>query len=217
MNKPLLKQALDALLASRCYVDVEGSDAELDVHRDVIAALDAELAKPDQKAELDQALIALRIKEEEHKCCAEDLLRWRKSAESAIQENVELRAELATPDHEPIAYIFQKFCSDSFGGGWEERIERKVPSYYTTKNIQPLYAAPPEPEGCLSNCDTCTYAWGSPANPGDCFMFFEEPQGVCPKHSEPGQTRNCSRHPAAPHGPDGAGCKCHSWAPGEAS
>ncbi len=77
-----------------------------------------------------------------------------------------LRAELATPDHEPIAYIFQKFCSDRFGGGWEERIERKVPSYYTTKNIQPLYAAPPEPEGCLSNCDTCTYAWGSPANPG---------------------------------------------------
>ena len=101
MNKPLLKQALDALLASRCYVDVEGSDAELDVHRDVIAALDAELAKPDQKAELDQALIALRKKEEEHKCCAEDLLRWRKIADSAIQENVELRAELATPDHEP--------------------------------------------------------------------------------------------------------------------
>lgn len=31
------------------------------------------------------------------------------------------------------------------------------------------------------------------------------------------ETRNCSRHPDAPHGPDGAGCKCHSWAPGEAS
>ena len=29
--------------------------------------------------------------------------------------------------------------------------------------------------------------------------------------------RNCSRHPDAPHGPDGAGCKCHSWAPGDAS
>ena len=41
MNKPLLKQALDALLASRCYVDVEGSDAELGVHLDAIAALDA--------------------------------------------------------------------------------------------------------------------------------------------------------------------------------
>ena len=74
-----------------------------------------------------------------------------------------------------------------------------------------------KPEGCLSNCDTCTYAWSSPANPGHCFMFYEEPQGVCPKHSEPHQTRNCSRHPDAPHGPDGAGCKCHSWAPGEAS
>lgn len=31
------------------------------------------------------------------------------------------------------------------------------------------------------------------------------------------QTRNCSRHPDAPHGPDGAGCKCHNWAPGDAS
>ena len=30
-------------------------------------------------------------------------------------------------------------------------------------------------------------------------------------------TRNCSRHPDAPHGPDGAGCKCHNWALGEAS
>ena len=126
MNKPLLNKARDALLASRCYVDVEGSDAELDVHQDAIAALEAELAKP---------------------------------------------------------------------------------------------------EGCLSNCDTCTYAWGSPANPGHCVMFFEEPQGVCPKHSEPGQTRNCSRHPDAPHGFDRNGshaagrhvCTCESWAPGEAS
>ena len=118
MNKPLLKQALDALLASRCYVDGEGSDAELGVHLDAIAALDAELAKP---------------------------------------------------------------------------------------------------EGCLSNCDTCTYAWSSPANPGHCYWFYEEPQGVCAKHSEPRQTSNCSRHPEAPHGPDGAGCKCHSWAPGDAS
>ena len=90
----------------------------------------------------------------------------------------------------------------------EERVDRAIDA---------LRAELEKPEGCLSNCDTCTYAWGSPANPGDCFMFFEEPQGVCPKHSEPGQTRNCSRHPAAPHGPDGAGCKCHSWAPGEAS
>lgn len=91
--------------------------------------------------------------------------------------------------------------------------------------IAALEAELAKPEGCLSNCDTCTYAWGSPANPGHCSMFFEEPQGVCPKHSEPHQTRNCSRHPAAPHGFDRNGshaagrymCECESWEPGEAS
>ena len=130
--------------------------------------------------------------------------------------------------------------------------------------ITALEAELAKPEGCLSNCDTCTYAWGSPANPGHCFMFFEEPQGVCMKHSEPNQrrsttdaelvelvrdskncegnrmlpvafarevealvtgTRNCSRHPDAPHGFDRNGshaagrhvCTCESWAPGEAS
>lgn len=30
-------------------------------------------------------------------------------------------------------------------------------------------------------------------------------------------TINCNRHPYAPHGPDGDGCKCHSWSPGDAS
>jgi len=50
-----------------------------------------------------------------------------------------LRTELAKPEPEPEAYIFQKFCSDSFGDGWEERIERSIPSYYTTQNIRPLY------------------------------------------------------------------------------
>ena len=122
--------------------------------------------------------------------------------------------------------------------------------------IAALDAEIEKPEGCLSNCDTCTYAWSSPANPGHCYWFYEEPQGVCQKHSEQNQrrsptdaelvelvrdskncegnrmlpvafarevealvtgTRNCSRHPSAPHGPDGAGCKCHNWAPGDAS
>ena len=39
--------------------------------------------------------VALDIKIKEHNCCAEDLIRWRKSAEAGVQENVELRAELA--------------------------------------------------------------------------------------------------------------------------
>ena len=163
MNRELLKQVLDALklavLRSEKIIDKEYDAA--------ITALEAELAKPDQKAELDQALIALRIKEEEHKCCAEDLLRWRKSAESAIQENVELRAELATPDHEPVGYVY-----------WNKGHAEGALDNQNLKPGTPLYAAPTEPTS---------------------------------------QTRNCSHNPDAPHGPDGAGGKCHSWAPGEAS
>lgn len=33
--------------------------------------------------------------------------------------------------------------------------------------------------GCTSNCDNCTYAHGSPAHAGYCYMFYDEPQGVC--------------------------------------
>ena len=49
----------------------------------------------EMEIELNTTRITLRIKEEEHQCCAEDLLLWRKSAELAIQENVELRAAAA--------------------------------------------------------------------------------------------------------------------------
>lgn len=34
-------------------------------------------------------------------------------------------------------------------------------------------------QGCISNCDTCTYHHQSPAHAGHCYMFYEEPQGVC--------------------------------------
>lgn len=117
-----------------------------------------------------------------------------------------LKAELAKPEPAPVGHVY-----------WNKGHAEGAMDNQNLKPGTPLYAAPPDPEGCLSNCDTCTYAWGSPADPGHCFMFYEEPQGVCPKHSEPHQTRNCSRHPDAPHGPDGAGCKCHNWSPGEAS
>jgi hypothetical protein len=33
--------------------------------------------------------------------------------------------------------------------------------------------------GCTSNCENCTYAHGSPAHAGYCYMFYEEPQGDC--------------------------------------
>lgn len=45
-------------------------------------------------SKIRQLELALRIKTEEHDCCAADLIQWRKSAESAIGENAELRADL---------------------------------------------------------------------------------------------------------------------------
>ena len=50
MSRELLKQALDALIASRMYVCGEGSDEEIGVHQSAIAALEAELAKPDTRS-----------------------------------------------------------------------------------------------------------------------------------------------------------------------
>ena len=38
-----------------------------------------------------------------------------------------------------------------------------------------------EPTGCVSNCETCEHHHQSPAHAGHCYMFFEEPQGVCAK------------------------------------
>ena len=45
-------------------------------------------------AEIHRLEQELRIKTEEHDCCAADLITWRKSADAAIAENVELRALL---------------------------------------------------------------------------------------------------------------------------
>lgn len=45
-------------------------------------------------AEIHRLELELRIKTEEHDCCAADLIMRRKSAEAAIAENVELRALL---------------------------------------------------------------------------------------------------------------------------
>jgi hypothetical protein len=36
-----------------------------------------------------------------------------------------------------------------------------------------------ESKGCISNCENCTYHHQSPAQAGYCYMFYEEPLGVC--------------------------------------
>jgi hypothetical protein len=48
----------------------------------------------ERAAEIHRLELELRIKTEEHDCCAADLIMRRKSAEAAIAENVELRALL---------------------------------------------------------------------------------------------------------------------------
>jgi len=85
----------------------------------------------------------------------------------------EIRAELAKPEQEPVAWLFPL---DTPVG------QRLQISYIPRVNPEsfPVYRAPVE-FGCTSNCDTCRHAWGSPANPGYCYMFYTEPQGVCAK------------------------------------
>jgi hypothetical protein len=39
----------------------------------------------------------------------------------------------------------------------------------------------PRQTGCLSNCDNCINAHGSPAHAGFCRAFYDEPNGVCSK------------------------------------
>lgn len=54
---------------------------------------------------------------------------------------------------------------------------------YETHLVWAAMAAAGAQPGCISNCDTCINAWGSPANPGYCRMFYTEPQGDCGKWS----------------------------------
>lgn len=213
MNRELLKQVLDALklavLRSEKIIDKEYDAA--------ITALEAELEKPDQKAELGQAQIALRIKEEEHKCCAEDLLRWRKSAESAIQENVELRAELSKPDPEPVAWVHVADTKMP----WDKTLPYKF-AFVKDESwacAVPLYAIPLRSP---TDAELVELACDSKNCEGNSMLpvaFAREVEALVTG------TRNCSRHPAAPHGFDRNGshaagrymCECENWAPGEAS
>ena len=48
-----------------------------------------------------------------------------------------------------------------------------------------------EPPGCASNCETCTYHHQSPSHAGYCYMFYEEPNGVC------GQWKDATTSPQA--------------------
>ena len=126
MNKPLLHQTLDALLASLHLVERVWNAGEIFSHMAAIKALDAELAKP-------ETVIWLHV--------SDTKMPWDKTL--------------------PYKLDFEKDES------WACAVQ-----------LRATISAPIEPSS---------------------------------------QTRNCSRHPDAPHGQDGAGCKCHSWAPGEAS
>ena len=102
-----------------------------------------------------------------------------------------LEAELAKPDPEPVGYVY-----------WNKGHAEGAMDTQNLKPGTPLYAAPTE-----SNCrfPTCHSQEFQTNLAND--VASELVTG----------TNNCSRHPDAPHGPDGAGCKCHSWAPGDAS
>ncbi len=85
--------------------------------------------------------------------------------------------------------------------GWVRYTEQQLRDYGRDCYMAGWHASPAENQastGCLSNCDTCKYAWGSPANPGYCYMFYEEPQGVCMKHSEPDTAKPVSKPTTVP-------------------
>lgn len=104
-------------------------------------------------AEYHPLQIALRIKSEEHAACAEDLIRWRESAEAAIAENVELRAdltELAQPatDAQPVAWRYRwPATAEYLSTNWEYATTQEKPRLLEPANgdrceLQPLYTHP---------------------------------------------------------------------------
>ena len=69
------------------------------------------------------------------------------------------------------------------------RLKAAIEELATLKNQEPIgYAMKDISTECKSSCDTCKYTWGNPgtpggiaANPGDCYMFYIKPHGVCTK------------------------------------
>ena len=159
MNRPLLKQALDALEIGAWYVNTEFGD----------------------RVELDQCNAAIEA----------------------------LKAELAKPEPEPVAWVH---VSDT-KMPWDKTLPYKfafVKEESWTFAV-PLYAVPLRSP---TDAELVELARDSKNCEGNSMLpvaFAREVEALVTG------TRNCSRHPDAPHGPDGAGCKCHNWALGEAS
>ncbi len=120
-----------------------------------------------------------------------------------------LESELAKPEPEPVAWVH---VSDT-KMPWDKTLPYKfafVKEESWTFAV-PLYAVPLRSP---TDAELVELARDSKNCEGNSMLpvaFAREVEALVTG------TRNCSRHPDAPHGPDGAGCKCHNWALGEAS
>ena len=124
----------------------------------------------EMELELERSRSSLRIKTEEHQCCSEDLIRWRKSAEAAIQENVELRLSIDAPEQEHVAIYVRR---DQLQQAQQSNFLCDL-SIEPRRDRVPLYTAPPAPQARELRDDEAGYAayqedyfqhWGGRENP----------------------------------------------------
>jgi len=274
MNKPLLKQALDALEYSFVLIGLElnaavSSDdrsrtakkrvaevgARLTAHGGAIDALRAEIAKPEQDSgeviaelerlyknaikrefDLSQALEAavdnnldklMAMSDEQIRALAgfeghhpDDLAALaRQTFEIALLKNKQrncsrhpdaphgfeaINEMTAVADRHAhvMAMWLELVCSD-YGGKFYDSALQALGEYRMAMNA-------------IHERESPTFM-GEPV----LYPHIPAPRGFIAQPSIDGvvrtNTTNCNRHPDAPHGPDGAGCKCHSWSPGDAS
>ncbi len=122
-----------------------------------------------------------------------------------------LQAELAKPEPKPVGYVY-----------WNKGHADGALDNQNLKPGTPLYAAPTEPNCRFPTCHSQEFQSRlADEVASELITHIPAPRGFIAQPSIDGvvrtSTTNCSRHPDAPHGQDGAGCKCHSWSPGEAS
>lgn len=226
MNKPLLKQALDALEYSFVLIGLEfnaavSSDdrsrtakkrvaevgARLTAHGGAIDALRAEIAKPEQDsgeviAELER-LYKNAIKRE---------FDLSQALEAAVDNNLDKLMAMTDEQIRSLAG-FEGHHPDDLAALARQTCEIEVLKAEIAK---------PETVIWLHVSDTKmpwdkTLPYKLDFEQDESWACAVQLRATLSAPEQTSQTRNCSRHPGAPHGPDGAGCKCHSWAPGEAS
>jgi hypothetical protein len=121
MSRELLQQALDALQTNNAWLDYAAPQYVLDRNNQAIAALEQELAKPEQQFYPDWDMI------------------------KPFHERIaELEEQLAKPEQEPVAWITDNYEQDRSATTYSAEMANR----WRDKGWQvaPLYTAPPRKE-----------------------------------------------------------------------